>query len=75
MPTSLDCATFVGVSNSELLKAHEVAAQLNVSGETIRRWAKAGKLRHVKLPSGKVRFRAEDVADFLTVVEPTNPAA
>lgn len=45
-----------------LLTAQEVAAELQVSSETVRRWARAGKLDVVTLPSGRMKFRAEDVA-------------
>lgn len=56
---------------NELLKVGEVAKRLGVSDETVRGWAKTGKLRYVKLPSGGRRFRAVDVDAILTPVEPT----
>lgn len=37
-----------------------------VTDETVRRWAKDRKLRHVRLPSGRIRFRREDIEAFLT---------
>lgn len=71
----MEYATLVGVSTSELLKAAAVGKQLGVSDETVRRWAKAGKLRHVTLPSGKVRFRQADVDEYLNPAEQSDPAA
>lgn len=63
------------MSTNDLLKAPEVGELLNVSGETVRRWAKEGRIAHVKLPSGKLRFRREDVDAALRTIEPTTPAA
>jgi excisionase family DNA binding protein len=50
---------------SELLSAAEVGAMLEVSDETVRRWADAGKIRHIRLPSGQVRFRRSDIDALL----------
>lgn len=54
--------------NPDLLTPAKAGALLGVSDETMRRWAAAGKLRHVKLPSGAIRFRREDL--ILELVEP-----
>lgn len=53
------------------LSAADAGELLGVTGETIRRWAEDGKIRHLLLPSGQRRFRPEDLDDLLTVVEPT----
>lgn len=55
----------------ELLSASEVAPLLHVTEETVRHWAKTGKLRHVLLPSGQRRYRRADVEAILVPVEPT----
>jgi excisionase family DNA binding protein len=34
---------------------------IEISDETVRQWAKNGRLRAVQLPSGRFRFRREDV--------------
>jgi excisionase family DNA binding protein len=60
---------------TELLSATEAAALLQVSDETVRRWADAGKIRHVRLPSGQLRIYRQDVEAILTPVEPTPPKA
>jgi excisionase family DNA binding protein len=48
-----------------LLKADDVAEVLNTSAETVRRWAREGKLSAVVLPSGAIRFRRDDVEALL----------
>lgn len=58
-----------------MLRTAEAAAFLGVSDETLRRWAAEGKIRHVKLPSGQVRFRQVDLVDVLTPVEPVVESA
>ena len=45
------------------------ARLLGVSSDTLRRWARAGKVRHVLLPSGRMRFYAEDIEALLEPVE------
>lgn len=58
------------------LSCREAADRLGVTRETVRRWALAGKIRHVRLPSGTLRFRSGDVDAILTPVEPKRePAA
>lgn len=47
--------------NTELLTAQEVAQRLAVHVESVRRWTRQGDLRAVRLPSGRYRYRAEDV--------------
>jgi len=58
----------------ELLLTSAAAAYLGISDETLRRWAEDKKIRHVRLPSGQLRFRREDLADVLTPVEPETAA-
>jgi len=48
---------------------------LTISDETLRRWADKGQLRHLRLPSGQIRFRPEDLDELLTPVEPTEAAS
>lgn len=43
----------------------EVARALGTSPETVRRWADAGRIRVVVLPSGHRRFFAADIAAIL----------
>lgn len=45
----------------ELLTVAEVADRLNVSDETVHRYAREGLLPFVPLPSGRKRFRRADV--------------
>lgn len=51
------------------------AEMLQVSDETIRRWAAEGLIRHIRLPSGQIRFRRADLAEILTPIEPTDRAS
>jgi excisionase family DNA binding protein len=63
------------VTDSELLSTSGAAAVLGVSDETVRRWAEERKIRHVRLPSGHLRFRRSDLDAVLAPVEPTAEAA
>jgi excisionase family DNA binding protein len=47
--------------NTELLTAQQVADRLSVHVESVRRWTRQGDLAAVRLPSGRYRYRAEDV--------------
>jgi excisionase family DNA binding protein len=47
--------------NSELLTAQQVAERLSVHVESVRRWTRRGDLAAVRLPSGRYRYRTEDV--------------
>lgn len=48
---------------------------LVVADETLRRWADKGQLRHLRLPSGQIRFRPEDLDELLIPVGPNEPEA
>lgn len=50
---------------SDLLTAGEVAARLRVNRVTVYRWADEGSLRSVRLGRRALRFRVEDVDDFI----------
>lgn len=50
---------------TQLLKAKEVAKLLQVDRSTIYEWAREGWLPSVALSSGAVRFREEDVEEFV----------
>lgn len=64
------------VSNPEdLLTTPEAAARLDVSDETLRRWAAEQRIRHLRLPSGQLRFRRDDIEAILTPIEPTEAAS
>lgn len=51
---------------SGYLTAAEVADRLEVHVESVRRWAREGKLDAVTLPSGRRKFRAVDVDRIVT---------
>lgn len=52
-------------SPSGLITASEVADRLGVHVESVRRWTREGKLAAVRLPSGRCRYRAEDLASLV----------
>jgi excisionase family DNA binding protein len=53
------------VQPDDLLTTSQAAKEFGVSDETIRRWAEDKKVRHVRLPSGQLRFRRSDIAAHL----------
>ncbi|QWY84268.1 MerR-like helix-turn-helix DNA binding domain protein [Arthrobacter phage Zaheer] len=53
---------YTQVADAELLTVGQAAAELGVHGDTIRRWAKAGKIFEIRTPTGHRRFRAPDIA-------------
>lgn len=44
-----------------LLTAVEVAEEFRLDPETIRRWARDGRIEWIKLPGGQYRFRRSDI--------------
>jgi len=46
------------------------AELLDVTDETIRRWAEARLIAHIRLPSGQLRFRRADIDLILQPVQP-----
>jgi excisionase family DNA binding protein len=44
-----------------LITARAVAGMLNVTPATILRWTRAGDLPAVRLPSGQIRYRADQL--------------
>jgi excisionase family DNA binding protein len=59
---------------SDLLTTAEAAEMLRVSPETVARWVRLGQLEAIRLPSGHIRIRREDVEKLLKREgEDTNP--
>lgn len=54
---------------TDLLSATDAATLLDVSPDTVRRWTRNGKVPHVRLPSGRVRYRKADIEALLSPVE------
>lgn len=63
------------MATDPLLSTSEAASLLDVSDETLRRWTKEGLIRHVRMPSGRSRYRREDVLALLEPVEPVGEAS
>ena len=57
--------------NGYTLTTSEAAVVCGVSDKSIRRWVDEGKLRHVRLPSGQLRFSVADLEAVLTPIEVT----
>ena len=55
----------------EFLTTSQVANRFEVTPETVRQWARTGKLPAVLTPSGQRKFRIEDVEAFFAPTEPT----
>ena len=51
--------------NEKHIRGKEVADYCLVSGITVRRWIKDGKLRAMKLPSGQYRITIAGFREFL----------
>lgn len=62
------------MATEDLLSTSAAAAIVGVSDETLRRWADDRKVRHIRLPSGQLRFRREWLDALLEPVEPSTPA-
>jgi len=58
-----------------MLTLNEVAYLLHVHPSTVRRWEKNGQLRAYRLgPKNVIRFKREDVSDFLNITNGVVPA-
>jgi excisionase family DNA binding protein len=53
--------------SGRLLTARAVADQLDVSAETVLRWTRRGELPAVRLPGGAIRYREDELEDWLTL--------
>ena len=50
---------------SRLLTAREIAQRLGVSAETVLRWARRGEVPFIRLPGGAIRFREDEIEEWL----------
>jgi excisionase family DNA binding protein len=48
-----------------LRTARELAENLGVSPETVLRWVRRGELPAIKLPGGAIRFREDEIEEWL----------
>jgi excisionase family DNA binding protein len=49
----------------QLLTARQVAEQFGVSAETVLRWTRRGELPGFRLPGGALRFREDELDEWL----------
>jgi excisionase family DNA binding protein len=59
---------------NERLRAREVAEALDVSPETVLRWTRRGNLPAIRLPSGGIRYRPDELADWLDARATATPS-
>ena len=52
-----------------LMSATQVADVFGVSRQTVARWASEGVLPAIRLPSGRFRFRRQDIEELLQMGE------
>ena len=52
------------IRNSDILTPKQASKILNVNSKTLKRWAKSGKIREVRLPSGFSRYYREDLLNM-----------
>ena len=57
-----------------VLSTGAAADLIGVSDETLRRWVEKGKVRYIRLPSGRLRFRRADLEAMVAVTEPEDAA-
>jgi len=48
-----------------LLNPAEVAATFSVDPKTVTRWAKSGKITHIRTPGGHRRYHADEIEKML----------
>ena len=56
---------FLADELGKLLTARVVAEQLDVCTETVLRWTRAGKLPGFRLPGGALRYREDDILNWI----------
>lgn len=54
----------------KLLTSGEAAKLVGVSPDTLRRWAKSGRVRHVVTPSRRILFDPADIEAIYRTVDP-----
>lgn len=57
------------MATPDLLTTSVAAKLLGVSDDALRRWVEQRKIRHIRLPSGQIRFQRADIEAILDPVE------
>jgi excisionase family DNA binding protein len=64
------------VADDIYLGTKAAADLIGISDETLRRWVERRQIRFIRLPSGRLRFRREDIeAVHQNVTEPSEAAS
>ena len=59
----------------KLLTSGEAARLVGVSPDTLRRWAKLGRVRHVVTPSRRILFDPADIEAVYRTVDPDSESS
>ena len=59
----------------KLLTSGEAARLVGVSPDTLRRWAKSGRVRHVVTPSRRILFDPADIEAVYRTVDPDSESS
>ena len=59
----------------KLLTSGEAAELVGVSPDTLRRWAKSGRVRHVVTPSRRILFDPADIEAIYRTVDPDSESS
>jgi excisionase family DNA binding protein len=73
--TALSSASDRIPDSGDLLTTHQVAALLQVTPRTVRRWARDGVLPRVRIGGRITRYSAHDIASLIATTTSEAPAA
>lgn len=59
----------------QLISSGEAAKLVGVSPDTLRRWAKSGRVRHVVTPSRRILFDPADIEAMYRTVDPDSESS
>ena len=59
----------------QLITSGEAAKLVGVSPDTLRRWAKSGRVRHVVTPSRRILFDPADIEAMYRTVDPDSESS
>jgi excisionase family DNA binding protein len=58
-----------------VLTTGPAARRIGITENTLRSWAQSGKVAHIRMPNGRLRFRVSDLDAMVQVIEPSTDAA
>lgn len=63
------------MARDDLLTTGPASERIGVGTQTLRDWARAGKIPYLVTPSGRLKFRVADLDTMIRRVEPTKQAS